>query len=166
RTFFLSTPVFFCRRMKQKGSSQTRANKLGAGTIPFAPAVSQRMTRKPSGVHSFILAFPIKPVRFLRRIRRLTPTPPPRLPPPPPLPHPCPAPRSTSSNSTIAMAVGVVVNVVIGGNIVVDAAITIIVGIVVMGVGLQSLRSSLLLFHRHNFMVRHHEFTQVCSQPP
>ena len=32
------------------------------------------MTRKPSGVHSFILAFPIKPVRFLRRIPRLTPT--------------------------------------------------------------------------------------------
>jgi hypothetical protein len=64
------------------------------------------------------------------------------------------------------MAAGVVVNVVIGVNIVVDTAITIIIGIVVIRVVTRVFRSSLLLSHRHNFMVRHHGFTQVCSQPP
>jgi len=61
----------------------------------------------------------------------------------------------------------VVFNVVIGVNIVVDTAISILVEIfVVIGVVTRVFPSGLLLFHRHNFMVRHHGFTQVCSQPP
>jgi hypothetical protein len=64
------------------------------------------------------------------------------------------------------MAAGAVVDVVIGVNIVVGTAITIIIGIVVMGVVTRVFRSSLLRSHRHIFMVRHHGFTQVCSQPP
>jgi len=112
------------------------------------------MTRKLSEVHSFILAFPIKPVRLLRPIPRLIPTTTAATADattttPASMSGPT---RSTRSNSTTAMAADD------GVNIVVDITIAIIVGIVVVVVGLVTRvsRSSLLLFHSHDSVVRHH----------
>ena len=69
--------------------------------------------------------------------------------------------RSTGSNSTIAMAAGVVVNISISITIVVNIAITISVGMVVVVVGViaRVSRSSLLLLHGHDSVVRHHGLT-------
>ena len=71
----------------------------------------------------------------------------------------------SASSSTITTAVGSDFNIVIGVNIFADTDTAIAIIVAIVRVVTKVSRSSLLLFHSHDSVLRHHGFTCFSPHP-